>query len=57
MPKNRTYHRKVVIDLEVRGPAQGPTRDEQPRGFDRKGVSEKDVERIIRRMLERGSRT
>ena len=56
MPKNRTYHRKVVIDLEVRGPAQGQTRDEQPRGFDR-GVSEKDVKRIIRDMLERGSRT
>ena len=56
MPKNKTFHRKVVIDLEVRGPAQGPTRNELPHEA-RRGVSEKDVERIIRKMLERGSRT
>ncbi len=57
MPKDRTYHRKVVIDMEVRGPAQGATRNELPNEVRKRGVSEKDVERIIRKMLERGSRT
>lgn len=56
MPKDKTYRRKVIIDLEVRGPSQGATRNELPAEFGR-GVSEKEVERIIRRMLERGSRT
>lgn len=55
---DRVQRRKVIIDLQVTGPAHGPTRNELPEPQHMEGRKfDRAVERAVRRILERGERT
>jgi hypothetical protein len=64
MAGQKVQRRKVIVDIEVRGPVQGATRNEMPDdGKGRRREPERDrdfdrrVEKALRRITEKGART
>jgi hypothetical protein len=64
MAGQKVQRRKVIVDIEVRGPVQGATRNEMPDdGNGRRREPERDrdfdrrVEKALRRITEKGART